>query len=272
MTRLLNKLPEVSKKVHMSKFSNLEILLGIQSPWQVVKHAFNPISQRLDVWIATISSSAPSKPEKSNWFDFGTKTQTTTVLPAIDLSSYSAWQHQNMAAWQVYVHSPLSMQQSLIHMPWAGEAGQHFSRAMSRQIFGMMEEGASLSVICSALNVSLTDLWKFKLGIDKGTIGIQAKERAPRVIATPVAGSLSETTASHVPSLDNLIWIELASGTLNFEVKTLSLRLLLTKIKAQFRLAMDDEVRALHIRELHRYFEKNQRALGHELAQLKSVI
>jgi len=44
---------------------------------------------------------------------------------------------------------------------------------------------------------------------------------------------------------------------------------LLTKLRNQARAALDDDVRMLKLVELHRFFEKHQGALRHEIAQLQ---
>jgi len=51
----------------------------------------------------------------------------------------------------------------------------------------------------------------------------------------------------------------------------LGLRLLLSRLRTQFEVIADDEVRLLKLQELHRYFVKNRRLLTHELAQLEEA-
>lgn len=44
---------------------------------------------------------------------------------------------------------------------------------------------------------------------------------------------------------------------------------MLSRVRSQLAVITDDEVRELKVRELHRYFVKNARMLGHELKQLE---
>jgi hypothetical protein len=240
----------------------LNAVLGISAPWEVTKFTVNHNLKRIEVWIdqATVANA------KRGWF--GVKKEATKQRGA-SAGGYIPWRHLNLAGWPTYVYSPLPTPPSLIQMPWVGEPGQHFSHAMSRLIFTMMGEGASLATICATLQINLTDLWKYKLALDKGRVGVQANA----VSAARSNGIKNElaaiaTIGSVVPNLDDSIWQALAAGAIEIQIKTLSLRLLLTRVKSQYQMAADDEVRTLGIRELHRFFEKNQRALSHELAQI----
>jgi hypothetical protein len=238
-------------------------LLGIEAPWVVTKFQFNHSLKRVDIWIGVQHVEI-----KSGWFG-SKKSQAAPVT--ISVARYEKWRHLNLAGWQTYIHSPWPTPVALLQKSWVGEAGQQFSHALSRLVFTMMGEGASLATICAALQVGLTDLWKYKLALDKGTVGSNAPaaRSKPAFVNTMPQGDAAQAAhESMVPPLDNPVWQKLASGSLDLEIKTLSLRLLLTRVKSQYQMAADDEVRALRIRELHRFFDKNQRALSHELGQL----
>jgi hypothetical protein len=238
-------------------------LLGVEAPWVVTKAQFNRELKRVDIWIGVHHVQI-----KSGWFS---RKKSPDAPATISAASYEKWRHLNLAGWQSYVHSPWPTPRDLVQKPWVGEGGQHFSHALSRLIFTMMGEGASLATICAALEVNLADLWKYKLALDKGMVGSSAPvaRSKPAFVSTrPQAAAAKAEYDSLVPALDDAVWLRLASGSLDIEIKTLSLRLLLTRVKSQYQMAADDEVRALRIRELHRFFEKNQRALSHELGQL----
>ena len=74
-----------------------------------------------------------------------------------------------------------------------------------------------------------------------------------------------------VPDVSDPVWMQLASGGIEPDIRVLSLKLLLTRIRSQMDIIHDDEVRMLKLRELHRYFVKNARMLGHELAQIRGA-
>jgi hypothetical protein len=240
----------------------LNVLLGVSSPWEVTKFNVNHNLKRIEIWIDLEAVFQ----QKTSWF--GLKKETVKQATS-SAKKYNQWRYLNLAGWPIYVHSPAPTPSSLVHMPWAGEPGQHFSHAMSRLIFTLMGEGASLATICAALQVNLADLWKYKLALDNGQVGVQASD-VKLAHGNTLHAELAAiaTVGSVVPNLDDSVWQALVAGALEIEIKTLSLRLLLTRVKSQYQKAADDEVRTLGIRELHRFFEKNQRALSHELAQI----
>ena len=72
-----------------------------------------------------------------------------------------------------------------------------------------------------------------------------------------------------VPEVSDPLWQALLSGDCDIEVRTLSLRLLLTKLRQQARGLQDDELRMLKLVELHRFFARHRAVLRHELEQLR---
>ena len=253
----------------MATPSGFNIILDVVRPFAIVKSSASQSSKRFDIWIADqVTQKTEVGSKKTGWFGIKKEVlQTSTVQP--DISNYLVWRHLDVAGWKMYVHTPNPTPEAMKDAPWTGSPGQQFSNAMSRIIFMMMGEGASLSLICSTLKLDLADLWAYKSALDKGLVGIQAQgvnvSRAQSAFADVGESGQSK---SAVPSYEAPIWLNIANGTFNLDIKTLSLRLLLTKVKSQFTVALDDEVRTLRVRELHRYFEKNQRALSHEIAQI----
>lgn len=71
-----------------------------------------------------------------------------------------------------------------------------------------------------------------------------------------------------LPAATDPLWMELLQGQRALEVRALGLKLLLAKLRHQIAQIQDDELRMVKLVELHRYFERNQAMLGHELAQI----
>jgi hypothetical protein len=254
----------------MANITIFDLILDVKSPCEIVKRTVNHNQRRIDVWVAMqaglVSRDAPTQ---SSWFGFKkTAPKAVQTLATHDLTKFNAWRHLDLADWHMVVHTPNPTPSAMLNQPWTGTMGQHFSHSLSRVIFNMLAEGASLAVICTTLKVNLTDLLKYKFALDKGQIGVLPQGAVAAQTAGLSNGVRLGSDAAVVPALDNAVWTAIAAGRLDIEIKTLSLRLLLTKVRSQYRMAADDEVRTLHIRELHRYFEKNQRSLSHELAQI----
>jgi hypothetical protein len=254
----------------MANISVLDLILGVKSPCEIIKRTVNHNQRRIDVWVAMQASLASQDvPTRSSWFGFK-KAAPKVVQPLVthDLTKFNSWRHLDLGDWHMVVHTPRPTPSAMLDQPWTGVVGQHFSHSLSRVIFSMLAEGASLAVICTALKVNLTDLLKYKFALDNGQIGVlQQGVVLPQTAAFSIETRPGSGTTV-VPALDDEAWTAIATGKLDIEIKTLSLRLLLTKVRSQYRMAADDEVRTLHLRDLHRYFEKNQRLLTHELAQI----
>jgi hypothetical protein len=245
----------------MASPTGFNMILDVAHPFTIVKSAASQTNRRVDVWISDVSvPKTDINAVKTSWF--GRKKQPSqTSITTPDISKYQEWRHLDMVGWKMFVHTPSPTPDSMVDAPWTGQPGQKFTNAMSRIIVMMMGDGATPSLICSTLRLDVSDLWSYKSALEKGLVGIQAQAAAKNF------GQMSAIVTS-VPGYESPIWLNIARGTFNLDIKTLSLRLLLTKVKSQYLVALDDEVRSLHVRELHRYFERNQRVLAHEIAQI----
>jgi hypothetical protein len=77
-------------------------------------------------------------------------------------------------------------------------------------------------------------------------------------------------TSGDIPDVSDPVWLKLIEGQVDLDIRALSLKLLMTRLRSQLEVITDEEVRMLKLRELHRYFVKNARMLGHELSQLRT--
>ena len=77
--------------------------------------------------------------------------------------------------------------------------------------------------------------------------------------------------ANELPDISDPLWLALLQGQCDLDVRTLSLKLLLTKLRMQARNIHDDQVMMLKLVELHRFFGRHEAALHHEIAQLQHL-
>ena len=220
----------------------LHKMLEIQSPWQIVRVREDLGKRQIDVWIGRQTG-------KSSWF-FGNR---ATAAPE---EREQVWRHVNLGDTRCLVHAAAI--DDAAPPGWSGESGMPFSRALARLIAAMMREGIKLQTICGLLDLTVSDVWKFKHTLDSGKIGLSGA----LLPAEAAAGS------SAVPEPDDPVWERLLDGSLNIDIRLLSLKFLLAKLREQMRLITDSEVRVLKSYELQRYFVRYEQALGHELAQL----
>ncbi|MDZ4123226.1 MAG: hypothetical protein U1E02_03465, partial [Hydrogenophaga sp.] len=151
------------------------------------------------------------------------------------------------------------------------ESGMPFTRALAARVFALFSEGISLQSVCGLLDLNLQDVWNYRFALDTGRAG-GADFEAPTRPAVPVpAVSLvvPAPVVSAVPDITDPVWLRLLGGELKLDIKVLSLKLMLAKLRSQMDLIQDEEVRLMKLKELHRYFVKNERVLIHELNQLR---
>lgn len=223
----------------------LQQVLEITNPWQVVRVRDDLGERRIDVWVGEQGA-------RSGWF-FSSK-------PVVAEGPEEVWQHLNLGQSQCFVHVPVASALARGGQPWCGEREIPFTRALARQVATLLWEGINLQTICVLLGIRVDDLWKFKHSLDNGKTGL-----SPGHAAAPVAVS---PPASAVPDPNDPVWERLLDGSINIDIRVLSLKLLMTRLRDQMRVISDSEVRRLKTYEMHRYFVRYEQTLGHELAQL----
>lgn len=222
----------------------LQRVLDIGDPWQIIRVRDDLGERQIHVWVG-------EKGPRSGWF-FNPKQAATEVLER-------SWRHVNLGNWRCFVH--VACGQSLTGLPWCGESDQPFTRALARQVATLLGEGVKLHGICALLDLRVEDLWKFKHSLDSGKTGLAS--------VPPVAPGQGGETSSGVPAPDHPVWERLLDGSIDIDIRALSLKLLTTKLREQMRVISDAEVRRLKACEMHRYFVRYEHNLAHELAQLR---
>lgn len=250
----------------------LRQLLSITGAWEITDYQLDARKQRCDVWVGP-------KVERG-WFGRPKK-----AAPA-RLQQHT-WQHVALGPIRFFVHLAAPSGVELARVAWTGDAGMPFTHALAQQVFVMFNEGMPLPSICKLMGLTLNDVWRYRFAIDNGLVQSQpAAAPAPATPAhatpahatpAPVAPAAPAPSApapaaeadSAVPDVTDPVWMDLVTGDMKLDIRVLSLKLMLTRVRSQLELISDDEVRLLKLRDLHRYFVKNERVLGHELAQLR---
>jgi len=233
----------------------LRQLLLIERPWEVREYRLDVRKRRCDVWIA-------QEPERG-WFG------RPKAAPA---SETVVWQHLAIGVVRFHLHVALPLGFETRGLAWMGEEGMPFTRALATRIMALFGEGMSVQSVCAVLDLRLQDVWRYRYALDTGhPAGTEAEptalpQAAPTRLVEPVALAAPDT---QVPDVTDPVWLRLLDGDLSLDIKVLSLKLMLTRLRSQLDLIHDEEVRLLKLRELHRYFVKNERVLAHELNQLR---
>ena len=233
----------------------LRQLLFIERPWEVREYRLDLRQRRCDVWVA-------QAPADRGWFG--------RVRKGVAPTDNVVWQHLALGAVRFHLHVALPVGFETRGVNWMGEPGMPFSRALAARVFALFNEGLSVQSVCTLLDLSLQDVWRYRYALDTGRAGAgQPVARAERPVVPAAAPAPAVADDSAVPDVTDPIWLRLLDGDMSLDIKVLSLKLMLTRLRSQLDLIHDDEVRLLKLKELHRYFVKNERVLNHELAQLR---
>ncbi len=221
-------------------------LLRIEAPWRVLDCDFDGDRQYCEVTVGLEESRA--------WFGLSRR-------PAGETEPVT-WRHQNFGEWEVRVRVLVPPNADLSHQPWQGQRDQPFTHALSHEIFAMLREGLTLPGICKLTGVRIEDLWRFRHAMDQGkwsttTCGDKAASQAP------------EATETDVPEITSAVWAGMARGSLDIDIRVLSLKMLLGRLRSQLERTSDEEVVMLKLQELRRYFVNNRHLLVHELNQIR---
>ena len=227
----------------------LRQLLLIERPWEVREYRLDVRKRRCDVWIAQES--------ERGWFG------RPKAAPA---GEAAVWQHLAIGPVRFHLHVTLPLGFESRGLGWMGETGMPFTRALAARVFALFGEGVSLQSVCTLLDLSLQDVWRYRYSLDTGRTG-GGEPEAPSRPAAPTAEPI--TASALVPDVTDPVWLRLLDGDMSLDIKVLSLKLMLTRLRSQLDLIHDEEVRMLKLKELHRYFVKNERVLTHELDQLR---
>lgn len=222
-------------------------MLDIKAPWRILQIRDDLRDGQLDVWVGT------EQPKKS-WI-FGR-------TPPVEKTKDHVWRHANLGTKRCFVHASVPIDGGTDDLPCFGEFGLPFSRALGLQVATLFSHGMTLQQICAVLDLPLSDIWKFRHRLDSGQANLSARSPATEGQAQ---------AQSTLPEPEDPVWERLLEGALNLDIRILSLKLLMNKMREQMQAITDKEVRTLKSYELQRYFVRHEKQLGHELAQLRRM-
>lgn len=227
----------------------LHQVLEIEKPWQVVDVAYDAQARQVDIRIA-------ESPERGSWF--------SRPRPAAAETTKQVWRHVNLAQRRCFIHLHSTVRPPPAAAQWSGGKELPFTHALARQIVQLLAQGLKMQAICELLDLQLADLWKFKYALDSGQTGLAA--RAPTL---PLSAAQRSSPGAGVPDAGDAIWEKLLGGSVHIDIRFLSLKLLLTKLRKHVSVIEDNDIRQLKVIEIHRYFSRYEHMLEYELKQLQ---
>jgi hypothetical protein len=256
---------------------------GLRPPWRVSQYAMDSSSRSLHLWVT--QEPEPQVPLKRSWFGL----RAVALAPRPVLQEGQVWRHVDCMGYAAFIHTPDTLHDDDQGLDWLGPRQMPFTHGLSRKVFALLSEGLDLPVVCELLRIQFADLWKFKYALDNGLLPFEftpLRRFKPRPPTAPVSASSafpfslasSEASPSQpapladvdgVPDLAEPVWEQLITGELTIQIKTLGFQLLLSKLRQQVSMQHNDEVKLMKLRDLHRYVQRHERVLGHELAQIQ---
>lgn len=232
----------------------LHQVLDIRKPWQVVDVSYSTQARQVDIHIARA-------PERSSWF--------SRPQPAAAGSTRQVWRHVNLGHWRCFIHLSGAVQPPPDASLWSGTREMPFTHALARQVVQLLAQGLTMQAICELLDLQFAELWKFKHTLDSGQTAAASSAGSPTV--PPAAAAPLRPVHSNVPDAGDPIWEKLVGGAIHIDIRFLSLKLLLTKLRKHASVIEDSDVRRLKVVEIHRYFSRYEHMLEYELAQLQTL-
>lgn len=219
--------------------------LEIEAPWRIVRMRNDLGRCQLDIWVARHTP-------RRGWFFGG-------AAPVAE-GPERVWRHINVGQARCLVHASPGADVAQAALPWLGAEDQAFTHGLTRHIAAHFLAGIKFQTICELLDIPVADLWRFKHNLDHGKITLSGRET---LIADGQASPFG------VPEADHPVWASLLEGAIDLDIRVLSLKLLLTKLRGQMQVISDPEVRQLKARELQHYFVRYAPQLAHELGQIR---
>lgn len=210
-------------------------LLGVASPWRVTEVLLSESSRTLTVRVEV-------PPPPAGLF---------SRRPAAPVRRLLRWEHVALAGMRCKIMAALREGNALPQAPWTADDGQTYTRGLQRQIMDLLLAGATPEQLAVLLRLPFADVWRYKFRLDQG--------HARPAQAQPVRV---------LPPADAPVWMALLHNRVPLDVRALGLRLLLAKLQREAALHGDADLHRQAALELHRYFERGQATLGHEIAQL----
>lgn len=220
-------------------------LLEVNEPWEVSRVRVDTHSRELHAYLST----------GKTWFG-----------RYLGEQPRSRWRHLNIGAYKTYIHASLPEQDGQAAQAFLGRSASDFTHGLARRVIQCLQDGLRYRQVCALLDIDIHLAWQIKHAIESGQLAATDTELRARLQLDDPAGQ----TASTIPASDDGIWLRLLALDCPFEIRLLSLKLLLARARQDFARAHDPDMQSLRINELRRFFIKHEKHLEHEIAQLNN--
>ncbi|MDA7086841.1 hypothetical protein PH586_10650 [Pseudomonas sp. SA3-5] len=220
-------------------------LLEVNEPWEVSRVRVDTHSREVHAYLST----------GKTWFG-----------RYLGEQPRSRWRHVNIGAYKTYIHASLPEQDEQAPQAFLGRSASDFTHGLARRVIQCLQDGLRYRQVCALLDIDIHLAWQIKHAIESGQLATADTDLRARLQLDDSAGQ----TGSSIPASDDRIWLRLLAMDCPFEIRLLSLKLLLARARQDFARAHDPDMQILRINELRRFFIKHEKHLQHEIAQLNN--
>lgn len=216
-------------------------LLRVDEPWSVLEFEADPVRRSYQIVVGLETT--------RGWFGNAQK----TAAPGFE----KIWRHVNFGDWDIIVHVMAPSGSNLSGLPWAGQPGLPFSNLLCHQVFELLRDGMTTQSVAEHLRLPHDELWRFQHAVEGGRW------------LPPLKRGQGGHPDEDLPEPTSPVWLRVLEGTREIDVKLLSLKLMLTKLRAQLSSDTSETARIVIVQELYDYVARNKRSLEYEIAQLR---
>lgn len=268
--------------------ASLGLVAGVRLPWRVSQHAVDSTARSVHLWV----TQEPEPPVEARRAWFGLRRVVMVPRPA--LKEGQVWRHLDCMGYACFIHTLDRLYDDERSLDWLGADQMPFTHALGRKVYALLAEGLDMAVVCELMRLPFAEVWKFRYALDNGQMPYEyatarrVRGRTPPFPATgadtplpgasPVGLPVTRVPADEaivvnrgLPAWDDPVWVRLIGGELPIDIRTLGFQLLLARLHQQLSQQPGDEVLQVKLRELHRYVQRHERVLGHELQQLQTL-
>jgi len=241
----------------------LQRLLDVAEPWMATDCRLDPEQRRVSVRIGP----APQR----GWF----------VKREVAAERELHWRHLDILGWRCDLTLALPEGAAVPDLPWAGAAGEPFTNALAAKVADGLRAGISADALAPLLGLPVDSIKALARSAGLAPIPPVFTRRAPlapptapaatapvEAVAAPREAPVAVAEPADIPDAASPLWLALATGAIDIDIRLLGLKLLLNRIRGLLDTTPDPAERDRKARELHDYFLRNPRQLAHETGQL----
>lgn len=239
-------------------------LIGIKKPFSIKKAKITPENKKLRLWVT-------SERTLFNKKDISFCPRCENLSNNIFSMKNLTWYHLKVGGYiteitasiPIYAVRCNTKECGLIE-PWFSPPKSKLSYALTNEIIKLISQQINYSYICDYFKLPLNEIWAIKHQFDSGSLKIDPRGSLKRIPDRNKNAGIKTI----LPPSSQMVWKNILSKSSSFKTSSLSLKLMLTKIKTQVENMDDENSKDMKINELRYFFLKHKKVLRNEISQI----